>query len=66
MIASFTINAAYVNFLENVAGSLEVGKLGDTTLLDRSSFEMSESEISEAKFPLALFEGREVYRHTDL
>jgi hypothetical protein len=46
--------------------TLEVGKLVDIIFLDRSSFEIPESEISEAKVLLVLFEGRKVYRHTDL
>jgi hypothetical protein len=66
MRASFTLNAAYVNFLKNVAGSLEAGKLADIIFPDRNLFEIPEREISEAKVFLALFEGREVDRHTDL
>jgi len=64
MIASFTINGAYVNFLEDVTGSLEVGKLADVIVLDRNLFEIPETEISEAKVLLTLFEGREVFRHS--
>jgi predicted amidohydrolase YtcJ len=64
MIASFTVNGAYVNFLEDVIGSLEVGKLADIIVLDRNLFEIPETEISEAKVLLTLFEGREVYRHS--
>jgi predicted amidohydrolase YtcJ len=65
MIASFTINGAYVNFMESITGSLEVGKLADIIVLDRNLFEIPETEISEAKVLMTLFEGEEVYRHPD-
>jgi len=65
MIASFTINGAYVNFLDDVTGSLEVGKLADIVVLDRNLFEIPATEISEARVLLTLFEGREVYRHPE-
>ena len=55
-----------MNFLENVARSLEAGKLADIIFLDQNLFEIPESEFGEAKIFLALFEGREVDRHTDL
>ena len=62
MIASFTINGAYANFLENDTGSLEVGKAADLVVLDRNLFEIPASEINNAKVLLTLFEGKEVYR----
>lgn len=42
-----------------------MGKLADIIVLDRNLFEIPETEISEAKVLLTLFEGREVYRHSD-
>jgi predicted amidohydrolase YtcJ len=62
MIASFTINGAYANFLEQDTGSLEVGKAADLVVLDRNLFEIPASEINRTKVLLTLFEGKEVYR----
>ena len=60
-IAAFTINAAYVNHLEKVTGSVEVGKLADLAILDRNLFEIPASEISDAKVLVTLLEGKPVY-----
>jgi predicted amidohydrolase YtcJ len=65
MIVSFTANGAYVNFLEDSTGSLEVGKAADITVLDRNLFEIPETEISEARVLLTFFEGKEVFRHAE-
>jgi predicted amidohydrolase YtcJ len=62
MIASFTINGAYANFLEAETGSLEVGKIADVIVLDRNLFEIPVDEISSASVLLTLFEGKEVFR----
>lgn len=62
MIASFTINGAYANFLENETGSLEVGKSADLIILDRNLFEIPVDEISEARVLRTYFAGREVTR----
>jgi len=62
MIRSFTINGAYANFLENVTGSIEVGKSADMIVLDKNLFEIPVNEISKVKVLLTLFAGKEVYR----
>ena len=66
IIASFTINGAYANFLENETGSLEAGKLADIAVIDQNLFEMPAAEINNAKVLLTLFEGREIYRDASL
>ena len=63
-LAAFTINSAYVNNLESVSGSIEVGKLADLIVLDRNLFEIPAKEISETKVLLTLFGGIPV--HGDL
>jgi predicted amidohydrolase YtcJ len=60
-IAAFTINAAYLNRLDDSTGSIEVGKLADLVVLDRDLFAIEPAEISEARVLLTLFEGRPVY-----
>ena len=62
MIASFTINGAYANFLENVTGSLEVGKRADVVVLERNLFDIPPSEISKTEVLMTLVDGKEVYR----
>jgi len=59
-LAAFTIGSAYVNHLDGETGSLEVGKLADLTLLDRS-LRASAGPIGEASVQATWVEGREVY-----
>ena len=62
MIASFTINGAYANFLEKDTGSLEVGKYADLIVLDQNLFEIPNAEISKTNVLMTLLYGREIYR----
>ncbi|WP_134685106.1 amidohydrolase [Brevibacillus migulae] len=62
MIASFTINGAYANFVDDITGSLEVGKKADLVVLDKNLFKIPASEINKTKVLWTLFEGKEVYR----
>jgi len=66
MIATFTINGAYANFLENETGSLEVGKQADLIVLDHNLFEIPSAEIANTKVLLTLVDGQEVYRDSEL
>jgi len=59
MIASFTVNGAYANFLENTTGTIETGKSADLVVLDKNLFELPADKIGTAKVILTLFEGRE-------
>ena len=61
MIASFTINGAYANFLERQTGSLEVGKKADFVVLDQNIFDLQPHEIAEAKVLYTYLNGVEVY-----
>lgn len=60
-IAAYTINSAYVNFMEKETGSIEVGKLADLIVLDRNLFEIEPHEISDAQVLLTLLDGKPVY-----
>jgi predicted amidohydrolase YtcJ len=62
MIEGFTINGAYANFVEDITGSIEVGKMADMVILDKNLFDIPATEIMNAKVLLTLFEGKEVYR----
>lgn len=58
---AFTINAAYVNRLEQDAGSIEVGKRADLAVLDRNLFDTAPAELSDTKVLVTLFEGKAVH-----
>jgi predicted amidohydrolase YtcJ len=62
MIASFTYNGDYANFLENEAGSIEAGKQADIVVLEQNLFEIPVTEIANTKVLLTLVDGKEVFR----
>jgi predicted amidohydrolase YtcJ len=66
MIASFTINGAYANFLEKSTGSVEVGKMADLIVLDKNLFNIPVTDISKAKVLMTLFEGKEAFKDNSL
>jgi predicted amidohydrolase YtcJ len=66
MIAGYTINGAYANFVENETGSIEVGKKADMVVLDRNLFDIPETEIADANVLMTLFEGNAIYRDAAL
>ena len=65
-LAAFTINAAYVNNIDDVTGSIEAGKLADMVVLDRNLFDIPPAEISETKVLLTLFGGQPVHGSLEL
>ena len=64
-IAAFTMGSAYVNHLDEVTGSIEVGKLADLVVLDRNLFEHPTDEIYAARVALTFVEGERVYSADD-
>ncbi len=62
MIAGYTINGAYANFVENETGSIEVGKKADMVVLDRNLFDIPEAEIADTNVLMTVFEGKSIYR----
>ncbi|MDA9722052.1 amidohydrolase [Luminiphilus sp.] len=60
-LQAYTLNSAYINFIEHETGSIEVGKQADLTVLDRNLFDLKSSEISEASVLLTLIDGERVY-----
>ena len=60
-IKSYTINSAYVNFLDDRAGSIEIGKQADLIILDKNLFDIEPSEINETKVMATLFNGKLVF-----
>jgi predicted amidohydrolase YtcJ len=62
MIASFTINGAYANFLDKEIGSIEVGKQADMIVLDQNLFEIPSNKIAQTEVLFTLIDGKEVYK----
>ena len=57
----YTRNAAYVMRLDDITGSIEVGKRADLIVLDRNLFDIPATEINETKVQLTMMDGRIVY-----
>ena len=51
-IENYTTNSAYVNFLEDKVGSIEVGKKADLVILDKNLFAIPAREINSTKVSL--------------
>jgi len=62
MIAAYTINSAYANFVEKETGSIEVGKKADLVVLERNLFDIPTEEIGDVKVLMTMFEGKAVQR----
>lgn len=60
-LAAFTIGSAYVNHIDDVTGTLEVGKLADLAVLDRDLFAPDAGPIGDARVVLTLVEGEVVH-----
>ena len=60
-IRFYTINNAYLLFLENETGSLEKGKLADIVVLDRDLLTCAEDQIAGTKVLRTYLGGRLVY-----
>jgi predicted amidohydrolase YtcJ len=60
-IAAFTMGSAYVNHLDDVTGSIEVGKYADLVIVDRDLFAHPVEEIADAHVDATFVEGVRVY-----
>jgi predicted amidohydrolase YtcJ len=64
--AAFTIGTAYVNHLDGVTGSIEVGKLADLVVIDRDVLDPASGPIGDARVVLTLIEGEAVHEDAAL
>jgi predicted amidohydrolase YtcJ len=60
-IHAFTMGSAHVNHLDDVTGSIEVGKEADLVVVDRNLFDLSLDELADAKVQLTMVAGEPVF-----
>jgi predicted amidohydrolase YtcJ len=60
-VAAFTMGSAYVNHVDDVTGSIEVGKYADLAVVDRDLFAHPVEEIANAQVDATFVEGVPVY-----
>ncbi|MEH6549156.1 MAG: amidohydrolase [Pseudomonadales bacterium] len=56
-----TLNGAYVMGLDDVTGSLEIGKYADMIVLDQNLFEIPSNDIAKTSVVQTIFKGEVVY-----
>ena len=61
-LKSYTLDAAYAAFEEDVKGSLEPGKYADITVLSKDIFEIQEEEILDTRVLYTIVGGEVRYR----
>lgn len=61
-LRSYTLNAAFVAFEENIKGSLTVGKLADVTVFSKDIMTCPEDEIPTAEIAYTIVGGKILYK----
>ena len=61
-LKSYTISNAYSAFEEDIKGTLEVGKLGDITILSKNLLTCTDSEILETEVLYTIVGGKIMYQ----
>ena len=64
-LTAYTAGSAWVNHLDDVTGSIEVGKLADLVVLDRDPFAGPADEIGATHALQTFVEGERVFAHPD-
>lgn len=64
-LRSYTIDAAYGAFEENIKGSIEKGKLADFTVFSKNIMTVPEEEVLLTKVDLTVVGGRILYKRLD-
>lgn len=60
-LKSYTLDAAFGAFEEDIKGSINVGKLADFTIYDQDIMTVAEDKILDTKILMTIFEGKIVY-----
>ncbi len=61
-LRSYTLDAAYGEFAEQVKGSIEVGKLADFTVFSKDIMTVPDMEILTAEVMMTIVDGKVVYK----
>jgi len=61
-LRSYTLDAAYGAFEENIKGSITVGKLADFTIYNQDLMAVDEDKIMDTTIEMTIFNGEIVYR----
>jgi predicted amidohydrolase YtcJ len=60
-LRSYTLDAAYGAFEEDIKGSIEIGKLADFTIFDKDIMNIAEDDILKTKIAMTIFDGKVVF-----
>ncbi|MFS4466407.1 amidohydrolase [Maribacter sp. 2210JD10-5] len=60
-LRSYTLDAAYGAFEEDIKGSITVGKLADFTIYNQDLMQVPENKILETEIAMTIFDGEVVY-----
>lgn len=60
-LKTYTLNAAYASFDEDIKGTIEVGKLADLTVLSEDIFNVPREEIKNISVEMTIVDGKIVY-----
>jgi predicted amidohydrolase YtcJ len=61
-LRSYTLDAAYGGFEEDIKGSIEPGKLADFTILTQDLMQVPEDRILDTRVAYTIINGEIVYR----
>lgn len=61
-LKTYTINAAYAAFEENIKGSIEVGKLADLVILDKNPLKVKKEDIKGIKVIETIIRGKTIFK----
>jgi len=60
-LTTYTVDAAYFSFEENVKGSIEVGKYADLTVLSDNPLKVKPEKIKDIRVEMTIVDGKVVY-----
>ena len=61
-LKTYTLNAAYGAFEENIKGSIEAGKLADFTVFDQDILSIPDDQLLDTNVVMTIVGGKIIYR----